>query len=130
MTAQESAGYIRSPGRVTWSVWKALFLREIIARLTASRGAWLWMLLEPVAHVAILMLIFAFIRQREPFGVPGPMFIMTGVLTFFMMRNAFTRCTDAVTANAHVCGVILYTGPPGPRCDPGGRHDGSAPAPE
>ncbi|MCU0728350.1 MAG: glycosyl hydrolase family 28 protein [Planctomycetes bacterium] len=37
---------------------------------------------------------------------------------------------DAVTANAHVCGVILYTGPPGPRCDPGGRHDGSAPAPE
>jgi capsular polysaccharide transport system permease protein len=46
------------------------------------------------------MLIYALIRQREPFGVPGPLFIMTGVLPFFMMRNTSTRCTDAVSANS------------------------------
>ena len=96
---QESAVNVRSPGQVTWSVWKALFLREALARLTAGRAAWLWMMLEPLAHVVILMLIYAFIRQREPFGVPGPLFIMTGVLAFFMMRNTFIRCTDAVSAN-------------------------------
>jgi capsular polysaccharide transport system permease protein len=28
------------------------------------------------------------------------MFIMTGLITFFVMRNAFRRCTDAVTSNA------------------------------
>jgi capsular polysaccharide transport system permease protein len=100
MTTQDSVENIRSTGEVTWAVWKALFLREILVRISAGRAAWLWMLLEPVAHVAILMLIYAFIRQREPFGVPGPIFILTGVLPFFMMRNTFANCTDAVKNNA------------------------------
>lgn len=100
MANQDSIENVRSPGQVTWSVWKALFLREALARLTAGRAAWLWILLEPIAHVVILMLIFALIRQREQFGVPAPLFIMTGVLAFFMMRNTFIRCTDAVSANA------------------------------
>jgi capsular polysaccharide transport system permease protein len=99
MENQDPVENVRSPGQVTWSVWKALFLREVLFRLTASRTAWVWMLLEPVAHVAVLMLIYAFIRQREPFGVPGPLFMMTGILAFFMMRNTFIRCTDAVSAN-------------------------------
>jgi len=34
--------------RVTFSVWKAMFLREAVARLSAGRAAWLWLLLEPV----------------------------------------------------------------------------------
>jgi capsular polysaccharide transport system permease protein len=100
LEADNSERHVRSPAAVTWAVWKALFLRELLARLTAGRAAWVWMLLEPVAHVAFLMLLYATIRQREPFGVPGPLFIMTGVLNFFMMRNTFSRCTDAAAANA------------------------------
>jgi capsular polysaccharide transport system permease protein len=100
MTTQDSVANIRSPGEVTWAVWKALFLREAITRLSAGRAAWLWLLIEPISHVAVLMLFFALIRHRNPFGVPGPMFIMTGVLAFLMMRNAFGRATDAVKANA------------------------------
>jgi capsular polysaccharide transport system permease protein len=46
------------------------------------------------------MLIFALIRHRESFGVPGPMFIMIGVLAFLVMRNAFSRSTEAIKANA------------------------------
>jgi capsular polysaccharide transport system permease protein len=91
---------VRSPAAVTWAVWKALFLREAVSRLSVGRAAWLWLLLEPLVHVAILMLLFEFIRNRNPFGVPGPMFIMTGVLTFMVMRNAFTRSAEAVNANA------------------------------
>jgi capsular polysaccharide transport system permease protein len=95
-----SNGNARSPGAVTWAVWKALFLREAVVRLSAGRAAWLWLLMEPVSHVVVLMLLFGVLRHRDPFGVPGPMFIMTGVLTFMMMRNPFSRSTEAVKANA------------------------------
>jgi capsular polysaccharide transport system permease protein len=91
---------VRSPGAVTWAVWKALFLREALVRLSAGRAAWLWLLMEPVSHVVVLMLLFGIVRKRDTFGVPGPMFIMTGVLAFLMMRNVFGRCTEAVRANA------------------------------
>jgi len=90
---------VRSPGAVTWAVWKALFLREALVRLSAERAAWLWLLLEPIAHVVVLMAIFALVRQRDVFGVPGAMFIMTGILAFFMMRNTFSRATEAIKAN-------------------------------
>jgi capsular polysaccharide transport system permease protein len=99
MANQDAVEDVRTPGQVTWSVWKALFLREALTRLTAGRAAWLWLLVEPVSHVVVLMLIFGLIRHRDPFGVPGPMFIMTGVLAFLMMRNAFSRSTEAVKAN-------------------------------
>jgi capsular polysaccharide transport system permease protein len=104
MAAQlESNNYnqnVRSPGAVTWAVWKALFLREALVRLSAGRAAWLWLLMEPIAHVVVLMLLFGLIRHRDPFGVPGPMFIMSGVLTFMMMRNPFSRSAEAIRANA------------------------------
>lgn len=99
MANQDSLENIRSPGQVTWSVWKALFLREAVTRLTAGRAAWLWLLMEPISHVVILMLIFGLTSHRQSFGVPGPMFVMTGVLAFIMMRNAFSRSTAAVNAN-------------------------------
>lgn len=90
---------VRSPGAVTWAVWKALFLREALVRLSAERAAWLWLLLEPITHVVVLMALFALVRQRDVFGVPGAMFITTGILAFFMMRNVFSRATEAVKAN-------------------------------
>jgi capsular polysaccharide transport system permease protein len=95
-----SISQVRSPGAVTWAVWKALFLREAGSRLFTGRAAWLWLLLEPISHVVLWMLIFALIRHRDPFGVPGPMFIMTGLLAFLIMRNAFGRSTEAIKANA------------------------------
>jgi capsular polysaccharide transport system permease protein len=55
MANQDSLENVRSPGQVTWSVWKALFLRESLTRLTAGRAAWLWLLIEPISHVVILV---------------------------------------------------------------------------
>ena len=47
----------RSPLRVTVSVWKALFLREAAGRLFGERAGWFWLLLDPMFHVAYLMVI-------------------------------------------------------------------------
>jgi capsular polysaccharide transport system permease protein len=84
---------------ITFAVWKALFLREAVTRLSAGRAAWLWILMEPLVHVTMLMALFGFVYHRIISGLDGAMFIMTGLLGFFMARNTATRCIEAIPAN-------------------------------
>jgi capsular polysaccharide transport system permease protein len=94
-----SAKVERSPSIVTLSVWKALFLRETVHRLFSSRAAWVWLLLEPIVHIVFLMLIFTFIRLRVVGGIDTPIWLMVGLLTFFMFRRAATQAMNAVSSN-------------------------------
>ena len=95
----------RSPASITWAVWKALFLREAVARLFAGRAAWMWILVEPVVHMGYLYLLFGFVLQRLISSIDGGMFILTGVLGFFMAQNTAMRSKDAITANM---GLFTY----------------------
>jgi capsular polysaccharide transport system permease protein len=89
----------RSAASVTLSVWKALFLREALSRLSASRGAWFWMLLEPVFHVAYMMVFFAVIRVTSIGGIDSVVWIMIGLLAFHMFRDTGTQVMNAIGAN-------------------------------
>jgi capsular polysaccharide transport system permease protein len=95
----------RSPASITWAVWKALFLREAVARLFAGRAAWAWILAEPVVHLVYLNLLFGFILQRLVSGVDGGMFITTGILGFLMVQNTAMRSKEAIAANM---GLFTY----------------------
>lgn len=90
---------MRSSASITWAVWKALFLREAVARLSAGRAAWLWILLEPLVHLIFLNVLFGFILQQVVSGIDGGLFITTGLLGFFMAQNTALRCKDAIDAN-------------------------------
>src|SRR3546814_2028028 len=46
---------------VTLSVWKALLLREALARLFSGRASWFWLIAEPILHMAM----FGYIRSEE-----------------------------------------------------------------
>jgi capsular polysaccharide transport system permease protein len=93
------AQLIRSPLAVTLDVWKALFLREAVARISADRVAWLWLILEPASHVVLMMLVFAGFRHRAIAGADPALFIMLGVLGFFLSRNVMIRGMEGVAAN-------------------------------
>lgn len=95
----ESSLVPRSSLQITLSVWKALFLREAVHRLFQSRAAWLWLFLEPVVHVVILMAVFAVIRARIINGIETAVWIMVGLLTFFMFRHVATQTMNAIDAN-------------------------------
>jgi len=90
----------RTPVAVAISVWKALFLREALTRLSAERAAWLWLLLEPIGHVAVLMILFSTIRKRMAPGVDFALFFALGILGFNLFRNAALRSMNAISANA------------------------------
>lgn len=80
-------------------MWRALFLREAITRLAAGRTAWLWILFEPVFHVAYHMVLFGAIYHKIVSGVDGAMFVMSGLVAFILIRNAAIKGMDAVKSN-------------------------------
>lgn len=85
---------------MTYAVWRALFLREALFRLYANRTAWLWLLVEPIFHIAFIMLFFELVRMQTVPGADPAMFVMTGLLGFFMARNTALRSMEAINANA------------------------------
>jgi capsular polysaccharide transport system permease protein len=89
----------RQPLMITLGVWRALFLRESLARLFASRSAWVWVFTEPVFHVAYLMFLFTAVRVRTVGGIATAVWIMVGLLGFFMFRRTGTQMQKAVSDN-------------------------------
>lgn len=94
-----TATRLRSPLSVTLTVWKALFLREALSRVSKERSAWLWILLEPVIHIAFLMLLFSTLRVRYASGIESAVWIMVGLLAFFMFRRPAQQAMNAVAQN-------------------------------
>lgn len=89
----------RSNWSITFSVWKALFLREAVARIVSKRWAWAWLLLDPVLHAVFMILIFTFIRLREVGGIDTQAWLISGLMSFNMFRQTSTQVQNAISAN-------------------------------
>lgn len=87
---------VRSPLMVSISVWKALFLRESVTRLSMTRAAWMWLLFEPMVQIILLMFIFSVVRMRVVGGMGTAVWVMVGLLAFFMFRRTATQVMNAV----------------------------------
>jgi capsular polysaccharide transport system permease protein len=95
----ETSPQPRSPLAVTLGVWNALFLREAVDRVSRQRAAWLWLLLEPVAHIVFLMFVFATFRVRVLSGIDVAVWIMVGLLSFFMFRRPAAQAATVMSNN-------------------------------
>ncbi|MCF8709481.1 ABC transporter permease [Rhizorhapis sp. SPR117] len=84
---------------VALSVWKALLLREALARLFASRAAWFWLIAEPVLHMTILGLLYAVVRQRTVGGIDALIWLVLGLQGFFLFRRTGTQMAGAIDSN-------------------------------
>ena len=94
--------------RTAWDIQRAVFLALFVRELkTRFGGRWLgvfWVLLEPTAHLAMLLVIFAFIRHRLLPGLEFPVFLLTGLVPFFVFRNLTLRGMDSVDSNRGLFG--------------------------
>ena len=84
---------------ITLSVWKALLLREALSRLFSSRGAWFWLIAEPVAHMAIMGFLYAGIRQRTIGGIDFIIWLVIGLQGFFLFRRTANQMAGAIDSN-------------------------------
>lgn len=97
------------PPRSTWEVQRAvlfaLLLREMKARVGGQWVGAIWTLIEPLAHVLMILTIFTVLRGGNMPGVEVPVFLAVGLLPFFLYQHLATRLMEAITANR---GLFAY----------------------
>lgn len=94
----------RSGLRIVGSVLHALVLREAVARLFSRRGAAAWLLLEPLAGIGFLLLVYALMQARHVGGMNTLMWLASGLLSFYLFRRTALQGTAGIGANR-----ALYT---------------------
>lgn len=102
MPAETQANLTHKPQSslyITLAVWRALFLREAVTRLSRERGAWVWLLVEPVIHLSVTMFIFTVIRVRVVSGMNSTIWILYGLLGMFLFMRTGTQAKNAIDAN-------------------------------
>lgn len=90
---------MRDPLAITYGVYRALMLREALARVSAARFTWFWLLAEPVFHVAYMLVIFTVFRVTTIGGTDTFLWLMTGMLGFFMFSRTARQVRNGINAN-------------------------------
>ena len=83
----------------------ALLLRELSAMFGKSRGGYLWVLVEPIAHLLVPVIIRGFIKQNLLPGVEFPIFIVYGILPFLLFKAICLQIVTGVNAGQ---GLLSY----------------------
>lgn len=95
----------RSPLEIQRAVLFALFVRELKTRFEGSWAGVLWVLVEPLGYVLIMTAIFGSLHRAFSPSIAYPVFLVTGMLPFFLFRNVAFRLMEAVDANL---GLFAY----------------------
>ena len=95
----------RSHYRVQRDVIYALLLRELSSTFGKSRGGFLWVMVEPIAHLLVPVLIFTFIRQRMLPGVEYAVFLVYGFLPFLLFKTVCLQIMNGVNSSQ---GLLAY----------------------
>jgi capsular polysaccharide transport system permease protein len=70
----------------------ALMLREMATTYGRSPGGYLWAIVDPLAGVALLTIVFSYAFRSPPLGTNFPLFYATGYLPFI----AYTELTGKI----------------------------------
>lgn len=90
---------LRNSFQITYSVWRALFLREAVSRLNGERFSWFWVLTEPIFHMSYLLLIYTVFRVRTIAGVDTVIWLIVGIAGFLIFRETSNQMMGAIGAN-------------------------------
>lgn len=90
---------MNGPVTNTLTVWQALFLREALDRFFGSRAAWAWLLVEPGMHIAFMGGIWGMMRRNSMGGIDVSLWIILGMLSFFLFRRTAVQTLHALDCN-------------------------------
>lgn len=94
----------RSGLAVQYAAIRALFLRELQTRFGHYRLGYLWAILEPGLQVVLFLFIFGTVMERVIPGMDYSLFLINGMLPFFLFMRSATRSLGAVEANSGLFG--------------------------
>lgn len=88
----------------------SLILREMRTRYGDKYLGVLWLMTEPAIHVGLLLFIKSFVFSgMGPQNVPYSVFLITGLLPFFMVRNIAIRVMVSVRGNRALLAFPMLT---------------------
>ncbi|ELA09345.1 ABC transporter [Moraxella macacae 0408225] len=83
----------------------ALLMRELQTRFGGYRLGYFWAPLEIIFQVVMYVIIFGTVMKRVLPGMEYPLFLLSGMIPFFMFQKNATRALGAVDANR---GLLMY----------------------
>lgn len=90
---------MRNAWKIQKSVIYAFFARELKTRFGDYRLGYVWALLEPVAHLLILLAIFGAAGRKILPNVDFTIFVITGLQVFFFFKLIADRAAESINAN-------------------------------
>lgn len=90
---------MRTAWKIQKSVIYAFFARELKTRFGNYQLGYVWALLEPVAHLLILLAIFGAAGRKMMPNVDFTLFVITGLQVFFFFKLIVDRAADSINAN-------------------------------
>lgn len=80
-------------------VTAALIVREMSTRYGSKPGGYLWAIFDPVAHVALMTVIFQAIARMPALGLSFPLFFASGYLPFAFYHRMSSFMAGTMKAN-------------------------------
>lgn len=93
----------------TLRVLFALVLRELSTSDSRASLGFLWLIIEPVAAMALLTLIMSLLARTPPLGTNFPLFYVTGLLPFQMYSQLSAKSSSAVRFSKPLLGFPAVT---------------------
>lgn len=78
---------------------RALLLRELQTRFGQYRLGYVWVFLEPLFTIGIMLFLFGAVMKRTLPGMEYEIFLINGILPFFMFRSGVTQALSAIQSN-------------------------------
>lgn len=92
----------REPLQIQRAVLIALVVRELRARVEGRWLGLLWTVFEPLAHVLVIVALLGARSSLFLANVDYPVFLVTGLLPFFLFRNLARKLPSAIGANRNL----------------------------
>ncbi|SFB59583.1 capsular polysaccharide transport system permease protein [Rhizobium sp. NFR07] len=80
----------------------AFIVREMATRYGRSPGGYLWAILEPVAYVGMMSVLFGALARAPALGTSFPLFFATGYIAYSMYNGMAGYLSSSVSANKNL----------------------------
>jgi len=82
--------------------------REIKARYKQSILGYFWVILNPLAQMVVMTIVFSYIMRIPSLGVPYAIFLYCGLLPWTFFVNALSSATNSLVDNASLIKKIYF----------------------
>jgi len=95
--------------RSSWQIQKAvvfaLILRELKTRFGNRLEGLVWVLFEPMAHIAVMLVLRVLVRERTAgVMIDAAVYLTVAMIPFFVFRNIWFKMLSAVEGNQGLFG--------------------------